>query len=332
MAFTKINPPGWALGDKLLATQISALDTDHANSVDKTAAGDTVSGSLAFSAAGSAIVFGAAATGGITISNGSKLVSNGTLTLGATCVGTIANGGALTVLGAGGITGSANQAITANVAGGISSTTAGGGGISHAGGANDWINFSATRGYSVFVPAHEAILSCSGPLVARGAFGGISIAAAISTAYLYQGGFVTQVVNAASANAYQFLIPLRRPHHGATLASAVMYFTPAGGHAGLPNFPSIGIYRSRFDGTTVNQSLKSGTSYAQYSTGSLVTYNAGAALNVTLTCDQNNVIDSTNFGYGIYIWDESNTNALVGATYWGALLTYTSIATTAFPQ
>lgn len=52
MSFSRVNAPGWAVNDKLTSSQMNALDIDHANAVDKTTAGDTVSGTLAIAATG----------------------------------------------------------------------------------------------------------------------------------------------------------------------------------------------------------------------------------------------------------------------------------------
>src|SRR5580704_12436882 len=44
MAFTRVNPSGWAIGAKLTSAQQNQLDIDHANALDKSAAGDTLLG------------------------------------------------------------------------------------------------------------------------------------------------------------------------------------------------------------------------------------------------------------------------------------------------
>lgn len=46
MSFNKIKPAGWAVNEKLTSAQMNALDTDHANAIDKT--GDTVEGVIEF--------------------------------------------------------------------------------------------------------------------------------------------------------------------------------------------------------------------------------------------------------------------------------------------
>jgi hypothetical protein len=48
VSFSKVNPPGWANGDELTLQQINQLDADHANSLDKSAAGDELLGTITF--------------------------------------------------------------------------------------------------------------------------------------------------------------------------------------------------------------------------------------------------------------------------------------------
>ncbi len=44
--FSRVNPFSWAVGDKLTSAQQNALDIDHANALDKTVAGDNISGTV----------------------------------------------------------------------------------------------------------------------------------------------------------------------------------------------------------------------------------------------------------------------------------------------
>ena len=52
MAFTRINPGGWAANAQLTSAQINAIDVDHANSLDKSVAGDNIAGTVGFSGTG----------------------------------------------------------------------------------------------------------------------------------------------------------------------------------------------------------------------------------------------------------------------------------------
>jgi hypothetical protein len=52
MSFTRVNAAGWAVGDVLSSAQQNALDIDHAKALDKTTAGDTLSGVVNVAASG----------------------------------------------------------------------------------------------------------------------------------------------------------------------------------------------------------------------------------------------------------------------------------------
>lgn len=64
MSFTRAKPLGWAFGEILTSAQMNALDTDHANAIDKT--GDSITGALTFS--------------NFTLASGSKVKLGGTQT------------------------------------------------------------------------------------------------------------------------------------------------------------------------------------------------------------------------------------------------------------
>ena len=53
MAITLVNPATWAFGAKLTSAQANALDANVVKALDKTAAGDTLSGAVVLAATGS---------------------------------------------------------------------------------------------------------------------------------------------------------------------------------------------------------------------------------------------------------------------------------------
>ena len=95
MSFTRVKPAGWAVNEKLTSAQQNALDIDHANSVDKTIAGDTLSGVLTFGATGQ--LAGTSA--------GTKLAFTGgaSATFGASCHLTASGAGAQIIAGSSGV-------------------------------------------------------------------------------------------------------------------------------------------------------------------------------------------------------------------------------------
>lgn len=325
MSFSKVKPAGWSSSETLTSLQITTLDADHANAVDKT--GDTVTGGLTFSGASGYINFNGSATQGLIVNAGSRILCSGAT---FTCSGpaTISSGGSLTCASGSSLTVSSGCTTAISLGNGSTLATAGGttGNIALGDGLSDILIGSATT-RTVWIPGRDVILaSAAGPVVALGAFGQYNITSGNnSTVFVYQGYAQTQQVNTANANAYLYTFPIRSPINGATLSTATLYFIPNTAHVALPNFPAIGVYRTKYDGTAANVALKSGTSYVQYSTASLVTYNGGTALSVVVTLDQNNVIDSSQYSYDVCVWDEAFTNALSGMKFLGVQIGYTNI-------
>ena len=102
MSFPRVNPGTWGVNSKLTSTQINQLDLDHSNAVDKTTAGDTVSGTLTFATGTGAIVM--QGTSSITAASGATvtIASGAALTASAGATSTIASGATLAVSSAGG--------------------------------------------------------------------------------------------------------------------------------------------------------------------------------------------------------------------------------------
>lgn len=95
MSFSKVNAGGWPVNGKLTSSQINQLDTDHANALDKSVAGDTILGTVGFSGSGNISANQASSV--------KSLVSNG--------INTSVSGG-IQSAAANGITSSTAQGIT----------------------------------------------------------------------------------------------------------------------------------------------------------------------------------------------------------------------------
>jgi hypothetical protein len=91
MSFVRANPGGWASGATVTSAQLNSLDIDHAAALDKSVAGDTISGVVNIASGGqiNAAPGGgqivASRAGGITASLAGGIVSsvNGAIALGA---------------------------------------------------------------------------------------------------------------------------------------------------------------------------------------------------------------------------------------------------------
>lgn len=291
MSFTRVNSIGWGTGDVLTSAQANQLDVDHANALDKTSAGDTLAGVVTTSGAGS---IHAATAGGVEA--------------------TVAGG------------------ITANAQGGIQSGVSAG--IALTGGTGDQITFgvggASPRTRTLAVPL-DAMAISNGTI----AVGNIPDFVPMTSSQSAFGGTTgTSLVTAvaSTSNPYAYYVPLRGfLHNGATLTSATLYLQGASGHANVPtgtNLPSFGLMRwAPLTGTLVW--LAAGNSPSFDTTGTLSAYKALHSW--SFACNQDNVIDRSQYDYYAVIWDESGANAVSGNMYTGMLLNFGSIANMQFP-
>jgi hypothetical protein len=140
------------------------------------------------------------------------------------------------------------------------------------------------------------------------------------------GGMSPAVVNGGSAQVWSYFVPLRQLHNGATLATADLYMIGASAHSALPQtMPAFGLFRASV--TTAGAAAVSLNSGAQFiADTSTPVANYKVSHHWTFTCNQNNVIDTTQYAYFAIIWDEGGTNSQAGNIYSGLALGYTTIA------
>lgn len=292
MSFSRVNPPGWAVGDKFTSAQANALDVDHANALDKTTAGDALSG-----------------------------------------VVTMATTASLQAQFAGNIQGQAASAIKATVAGGIASGVTSG--IALTGASTDFPTFGVSGGSprtrNIAVDLGGAFVATA---IATSGNVNLSFVLGGSNAPLYGvanntgqafAGFFTNVVNSGSNSVWTYMLPLKPGmlHNGATLTSATLLMQGQPGHTSLPTvMPAFQIGRSLLTTSAGGFSALGGAA-ATDPTNTLANYK----LNHTwsYTCTTGNVIDTTQYGYYLFIWDEGGTNAITGNTYASITLTFGSI-------
>jgi hypothetical protein len=279
MAFSKINPGTWATNAQLTSTQMNNLDTDHANALDKTTAGDTIAGTVNFS-------------------------------------------------GAGNVTANIANTVRAGIAAGIQSNAVGG--INLAGGATDWPTFSAARTRTIIVPCTD-IQAIGAACLKSGTFGPLSPIATATVSYpasTSPWGISTVTVNTGTTQSFPYFMPMRQMHNGATLSNVTWNFQPIGGHAGLPAYqPWFRVFR-KDSVNGVAQELTSGGA-VQLAAGSTGAYQTTQQL--VMTCNQNNVVDTTAYVYFAILGDEGGTNALAGIQMYTLTLSFTAIADMRFP-
>jgi hypothetical protein len=129
-------------------------------------------------------------------------------------------------------------------------------------------------------------------------------------------------VNSGAALANVFGIEIGtdlHPYHGWTLSSCVLTLKGKSGHGGLPALmPRAAL--ARYDAGS-SASLCS-TAWAVDSSASTGAYEASHT--ITLTVDQNNVIDVDSYDYIFLVQNEGNTNATTGLKIDKIVLTFTA--------
>lgn len=282
MSFTRVNPTGWAVGDTLTSSQMNALDVDHANALDKTSAGDTISGPILLGTGGS-----------ITTSAANQIVTNAARSI---VVAT-------------------NQGLVATVPGAIQSTDPGA--ICLNGGATDWLEYGTGHSYAY-----------------NQSFWGALLTAVTGSGFSSPGQIDGRIVGDGAGAIAQ--MPIQRVYHGSTLTAVKLWVWVTGTHTSVPaTFPKFGVFLSQSAGSggalppsTPMAMLSTGGGFASFSAGSASAWNNGGQVqSLTLTPDQNNVIDVTSYTYWVQLNDETGTGALAGNTYTAFQFTFSDIGT-----
>lgn len=256
MAFTPAHTGPWSVGEKLTSAQISQLDEDHVNSLDKT--GDSIEGAAV-----------------IEINDGQ-------------------------------ISGLCEGAVTADIASAIKSNAADGIWINVANG----FTLSGSTNYPKFAIARS--IPRTAPFLPVFGTTGWSFAGSGGVASIYHLGPGTSV--AAYVDLTAFLI------HGATLTEVALDFAVTLLHPSIASMvlPKINVARTLL---TVGQaasngaSLNTGGQQTLPAPGSAAAYvNSNLTQSLVFPCDQNNVIDKTQYKYTAIVTDENGSNSVASST------------------
>jgi hypothetical protein len=256
MAFTPAHVGPWSVGEKLTSAQISQLDADHVNSVDKT---------------GDSIVGGAV----IEITDGNVSVA---------CEG----------------------GVTADIASAIKSDAVDGIWINVANG----LTLSGSTNYPKFAIARD--VPRVAPFIPVFGTTGWSFAASGGVAGIYYVGPAT--VSAAYVDLTPFLI------NGATLTEVALDFAVTLAHPSIASMvlPKINVARTLLTvGQTASNgvSLNSGGQQTLPAPGSAAAYvNSNLTQSLIFPCNQNNIIDKTQYKYTAIITDENGSNSVASST------------------
>jgi hypothetical protein len=355
MSFGRVNPGGWAPNAKLTSTQQNQLDYDHSLAVDKT--GDSLLGNLTLNGAGSnsgsagSIISTSPATMSglvslntnmvgelVTITGAANSGNNGTFPIASvselagsitynnfSAVAPDTNNGTITWT----INTPAAQILLPNAGARIETfvplgffvnangglvSFAGNGGIALCGGSNDYPTYSTISGGAVvssprsFTRAYPLVLSMF-----------------VSGSFTLGSSGINALYGQASTVSQQLLLP--NLWNGATITSVSVTMTVAGAHTALPAvYPSLTVLRNPI-GAGSNfgfQQLSSSFPQSFPTPANVTAYKDGGLTQLlTFTCNQNNVVDSTQYVYVINLTDESGTNSVVNNFYSGILVNYT---------
>ena len=282
MTFSRVNPPGWGTGAIFQSSQLNQLDIDHANALDKSAAGDTLAGVITM-ASGSEIVVG----------SGAVIAGNATA----------------------GISGAVANAIQSATPGGIG---LGGGSTDWPTFYTSGTSTPAPRTRSLWVPG-DACCSRSSSVGNSGSLSSTYTVGAAPNTNL-TGGFITNTVSTSNGNGYAYYLPLGRGvHNGATLTGAVLYVNPNTSHTVLPSYlPGFALYAIQL-GTLTITSLTAG--FAPDLSGTIALYKTPHTITATISGTPV-IDTSQYAYYALIIDEGDAANALNGNIYPGIKLTY----------
>lgn len=274
-----------------------------------------------------------ASTGSIVAGNVGSVIQS---TSGATVALSLGATSSIQCGNASNIIANAASSVVSNISGGIASGVDGG--IKLTGSAADVIAFGTAHARTITYPCSDVAgisVLTSGTLTTSslgsnpGILGGFVQASIANPSYLLESGSMKPNVIITSSPGYVYYMPLRGLHTGATISSSSLYFIPTS-HAALPaQQPAYMIWRVAKDFTSPSAPLLA-ANYIQNAAANNAAY-ASILQTLTFVPNQNAVIDTANYIYYAYIYDECSTNAVVGNRFISIGITYSSIVDMRFP-
>ena len=368
MSFTRVNPPGWGTGADFTSAQGNQLDINVSNALDKTIAGDTLSGVIVVNS-----------TGQIDAAFANNIVANAT----GACKSNVSGGIQSTV--AGGIQATAIGGIVPTVAGGISDggvvggikpTVSGGIQVTVAGGLQSLVAAGIISGVSGGIipgvagaigdgglPGGILIQGIGGITTSPGAptntcivLGGSQEYVGYGTSRSFTRKFLLGVCGAVgmslgtgwtngaagtaggvtgSATSTVMVVPLNNmfsgQYNGAKLTSASIDFYVGASHASIAgmNFPTLTVASQ----SSVNNAGPTQTNLFQgtMSAGSgSAWYASGAAQTYAIPIvGSAATVDTSSKEYLLYLQDENGTNSAANNGYIALNLTFSNITNSA---
>jgi hypothetical protein len=333
MSITKVRPLGWAYNKKVSSAEFQQLDENASYGLDKRAGEtDTLESDITVASGASIILdFGAelrANTGGVVIDPGGVLVVEsaslttidlgassslntigGTIDVDATSIFDIASGAVCTwTLGNGSVLNMTGASSSINLLSTSTLNTTSNGQIVLGGGSNDWVTFSSSRSRTI-----------------RFGFN-YELAGYATTGWKSDASSTPRLISTAVADEMVIQIPL---HDGATLTSIKVFHEIDSSHLPATKF-NAEVFRIYSSGTAPSSLCSGGPTYSD---GANATdyYDSGNIKTMTITCDQNNVLDRSSVAaFVVNIKEESGASSVAGNLVYGFEATYTSISNTKF--
>lgn len=305
MALVRVNPADWAVGDKFTSAQANGIDENVVKALDKTTAGDTLSGDVTV-----------ASTGGLAFASGSSLAtasgSSVSIATGTTVACSLSTSSSVTFgtgstlsVGSGATvtcTLGATGAITVGSGGNI--TTASGGSVTW--NATDWPKLNARTRFRYSKP---------GFLVSWG-----------KTATDSGGWDCDNAVGNILGGASNYALPLSLPmHNGGTLYNITLWFTPAA-HVALPAAAPGLIIRKWLPSSGA---IVSTQSFIYTLPGTVGAYSS-TRQQWEIVLSPSMVIDEA-YMYTVTLTDENSTNSVAGTVYDAISFAYSNITDMRFP-
>lgn len=142
-------------------------------------------------------------------------------------------------------------------------------------------------------------------------------------------GTFSILVQGVSDNAAggSWVTTISRLQNGGTLSSIVMSWSVGFSHSNVPSvLPNLSVVRYTYGNEFAPVTLSSTDPQFLPAPGSTAAYyNSGHVKTLTYTCNQNNVIDNTQYYYVVSITDESGSNSLAQNNFLSLQCNYTNI-------
>jgi hypothetical protein len=302
MTISRANPPGWGVGDKVTSTQQNQVDINTTYALDKRA-GQTDTLESDVEVTGDTTFTGALQIDGATTVDG-NIDFNGTVTFDGG--GTVSIDAPVTI----------NAGASLDIDRDLEMQNA-----KNVVLATGNVTVSPARTVTRIIPLRPVLVGQTTSAVLGSAGGPSDTLESPTTAVVTQTYTSLTFASVDTGTSFVKMLMLNITPwvpNGATITSVAIELRGAGAHAALPTvMPAMKVGRS--GGVTVV--LHSAANPIVDASASTAAYQATHG--ITATCDQNNVVDKSQYHYWVALFNEGNTNAILGLIIQGLTVTFT---------